>query len=169
MTSANSFIFEQFSQRWLTQLLQWNVSSLDSLGKEDIRNILCHRSSSHASCHVASEFPGKPPFVFEEHFVTKRCLRNPPLSSISYISYLLLPHVTSLRTWLSPCQALYMRGTSALQLFSPSIRLSSSHEMSHVWHGQWEKRENNGFIHPRAPDLLSQHLCCLKTARERVV
>lgn len=76
------------------QWLQWNVSSHDTFGKEDIRNTLRFSGSwfgLHSSCHA--EFSGKPPFLcfcFEERFGTRynsvTVWWTPPNpSSISYI------------------------------------------------------------------------------------
>lgn len=98
------------------QRLQWNVSCHDTFGKEDIRHILNCNSGLHVICHVAKQFQGKQPFVLQEHYGT---LANPLPSSI-----FLLSHVTSPRTWLSPCQALYMRNISpaALQPINQALQ-----------------------------------------------
>lgn len=140
MTSTESFILE-FSLRWLMQWLQWRVSSHNTFGREDIRNISFNKSGLHAIHHV-----GNPSFVGKYILAQSsfcRSLTSPPPSPISYIYfYLTWPHRGLVSRLAKHCTW----GTSALLLFSPSIRLSRSHEMSHMRHGQGMERKQWFYI-----------------------
>lgn len=150
MTSADSFIFEEFSQGWFEQWLQWNVSSHDSFDKKYISNPFLAYMLETCNRGVKSPFLC---FLWRALYISQSD------ESSSYF-HLLLPHVTCKRSWLSPCQALYMRN------ISPAALQPINQALQQPWnepYAAWaeHRQKTMCFIFSRAPVFLSWHSDCL--------
>lgn len=122
------------------QRLQWNISPRDDFGEEDTV------SPFRLACYRTLKVERK------KHLLCLKSILARSTVAVWWILllfpspiYLLLPHVTS-RGLVSRLAKRRAWGTSAPLLFGPSIRLSSSHEMSHMRHGQGTERKQWFYI-----------------------